>query len=135
MKYAMKYTESAPKPDEQVASTAVKFRLVAREAEGLFVDKNNFYLDTFLRAGLSGIIVRLYDKMQSLRSKMADPGSYPEETVEIFLDISNYAIMGALIEYFEASSESCSDHLFRAIDNGLNSEFKCLICNELLVMS
>lgn len=130
MKYRIKYQIQHPTPHEEVTNTARLFQLLSNEAKWLFIEKNNFYQDAFLGDGLSGIIVRMHDKLQSLRSKLVKPDSYAETVTEILLDISNYALMGAMIDLFDMTTGACTDHLFKRATTGAEMKITCIICNE-----
>ena len=129
MNYKLKYQDDLPKPVDELADTARMFHILSREAEGLYIDKNNFYRNSFSRYGLSGIVVRLYDKFQALQSAFKEPTSSTESITEILLDISNYAILGAILQFF-GNSQGCNQHLFKEDDSG--EEFFCIICGAKL---
>jgi hypothetical protein len=128
-RYTLQYQKNAPSPKVDVRRSAENFLMLSREGHGLFIDKNNFYRDTYVGDGLLGIIVRLRDKLQSLQGALADPSDYSETTVEILLDISNYAIMGAIIEFDSRPTDDCSGHLYREVAEE-GAQFVCILCGD-----
>jgi len=79
----------------KLKDTADKMRALFEEAYELFVDRNNHHRDVFMDDGRQGIIVRAKDKINDVKRG----GKPPRETVkECWLDVANYALMGALLE-------------------------------------
>ena len=66
----------------------------SEEAKKMFKEKNTkHWKNFFLKRGIPGIIVRMEDKIHDVEME----GKYDEEVSECFLDIVNYAIMGAIV--------------------------------------
>ena len=91
--YTLKFVHNElPTPKDQPMTK--RYEVLLREAQGLFIEKNNAYKSVFVEYGTIGIFVRIRDKLARLFS--SDKAIADESIVEDFLDIANYALMGAM---------------------------------------
>ncbi len=83
------------KPEKTTGGNMVR---VSHEAYQLFLKKNADYGDSFSRCGVSGIMVRLLDKLS--RAVVVSRNAVEIRTESLrdsLLDISNYALMGVVL--------------------------------------
>ncbi len=71
---------------------------VSHEAYRLFLSKNSDYGDSYARSGISGVMVRLLDKLSRAVVVSKTAVQIKTETLrDSLLDISNYALMGVVL--------------------------------------
>jgi len=115
--------EDLPVSDDQAMTR--RYEILLREANGLFIEKNNAYKSVFVEYGTIGVFVRIRDKLARLFSDSESVGD--EGIVEDFLDIANYAIMGAMINQFDLKRGAQCDHLYRVVGE---EKLSCINCDE-----
>lgn len=110
------------------------YRIMSREAEFIFREKNNAYQRSFLKPGLPGILVRINDKLSRLSS--SEQSVADESLCENFLDIANYALMAAMLCYFDLRGSEQCHHLYEAtpLDPSM-IQFTCVHCGEKLALN
>lgn len=87
-----------PKSLKQEKRTGGNMVRVSHEAYQLFLKKNKDYGDSFSRCGVSGIMVRLLDKLSRAVVVSKNAVEIKTETLrDSLLDISNYALMGVVL--------------------------------------
>lgn len=75
-------------------NTDIEFKKLMVEMYDLFVVKNNHHKDKFRKRGVSGILMRIEDKIGDVESG----GKENESVKECLLDIAVYALLGAICE-------------------------------------
>ncbi len=82
-------------PDNaELRKTLELFEISFVNAREIFIKKNNHFQNQFLEDGVSGVLVRLKDKIKDIQAG----GKGNEDVYECLLDVANYALMAALIE-------------------------------------
>jgi len=126
--YTLKFTKKKLPVPEDMAMTR-RYKMLLREALGLFIEKNNAYKSVFVEYGTIGIFVRIRDKLARLFS--SDETIADESIVEDFLDIANYALMGAIINHFRLREGLQCEHLYAVIEEKPGKKkLRCINCNE-----
>lgn len=127
-------------PESLDPDIAEYFHVMLQEAEFIFREKNNAYRRTFIKPGLPGILVRMNDKLSRLSS--SEQSVADESLCENFLDIANYALMGAMLCYFDLQGSDQCHHLYEAkyLDGERSSSPKvlhlsCVHCSEQLTLN
>ena len=107
-----------------------KYTTLAREAFGLFLEKNNAYRSVFVKYGVVGICVRIRDKLSLFFTENTE--AVDESTVENFLDIANYALMGAMISFFNIKEGGPCSHLYMVVKESVLGKrtLRCINCRD-----
>lgn len=126
--YILKFAKkNLPVSEDKIMT--MRYKVLSREALGLFIEKNNAYKNVFVEYGIVGIFVRIRDKLARLFSNneiIAD-----ESIVEDFLDIANYALMGAMINHFRLRKGLQCAHLYMVIEEKSDKKkLRCINCDE-----
>ncbi|MBU1202689.1 DUF1599 domain-containing protein [Patescibacteria group bacterium] len=126
--YTLKFADKElPKPEDPPMTK--RYQAILREALGLFIEKNNAYKSVFVEYGVVGIFVRIRDKLARLFSD--DETIADESIVEDFLDIANYALMGAMISHFHLRRGIQCNHLYAVVDEKAGKKkLRCINCDE-----
>lgn len=126
--YTLKFAGKGLPKSEDPPMTK-RYQTFLREALGLFIEKNNAYKSVFVEYGTIGIFVRIRDKLVRLFS--SDEAIADESIVEDFLDIANYALMGAMINYFHLRRGTQCKHLYAVTgEKDGKKKLRCINCDE-----
>ena len=94
------------------------FVLYAMNIAKMLNNKNTDYGFSVFQTGIEGVIIRLFDKLNRLKSIMNKNAMVNESMTDTFLDIAGYGIIGAIISnkdpaffdvYGELKSELVND--------------------------
>ena len=98
MKYVLKYQDKLPEPvGELQVEMVAKFKELQREALGIFINKNNHFKSEFIKHGIPTTKIMMGHKFRDLdNGGKIITGKESESLTECFLDVSNYALMGAI---------------------------------------
>ncbi|MFA6301436.1 MAG: hypothetical protein WC609_03790 [Candidatus Paceibacterota bacterium] len=140
-KYSLKYQKKIPEPIGKLQAEVIKkFIVLQKEALGIMVDKNNHFKSEFLENGISLTKKMIGHKIRDIESGgKVIRGKQSESLTECFIDLSNYALMGAMQAMYDfklKTKRSCIPRCSYEIESkeGKLIKMRCKNCFNVLLV-